>query len=174
VVVWPGGGGDPTTYLNGWTYFPEYGAYDGSGNLFFDADQNTSPSALLLKELPSAGKEIQNVSVDKGLPAQAGGMEWLGGHAFAMAAGGNLTYRLLISGSVATVRGTTRLRGLRYSSSTSIADGTIVETRNPKAVGIWSYPKGGRVVHEITGLGIAKYLGGLTVSVAPSDTRTRH
>lgn len=173
VAVFKAGSGTPSVYDTGIS--PNYCGYDAVGNLFVDGLANGAPG---LAELPSGGASFFQLSISQsvGFPGQ---LQWDGSYITYESGGANnknTISQLAISGSVATVVGTTPVAGIRRRALQSwIYNGTIVipyGNHGPyaKNVGVWRYPGGGKpekIVYNFPGFP-KRTIGffGATVSVA--------
>ena len=152
IAVFPKGSDTPTLYqsnaADGFAC-----AYDEHGNLFASGFNNDQSS---LTELPSGGSAFHPVSMpDVGFPGQ---IQWTAqdlayetvgkGHTF--------VYRLSITGSTAAVVGKTHIVGPLWSFYSWIYNHKIIVPfaghgkyhSRAQNVGVWSFPKGGRVIKE--------------------------
>jgi hypothetical protein len=164
LAIFPSATGEPTTYE---APTVAYCGYDGTGNLFISADKKVI-------ELAKGSFDFQIFSI-VGKVGNEGQIQWDGRYmTFESRTKGSIKLlRLQISGSTATVVGTTRLKSIRGNASQSWLYGNKVlvpygnggqfETK----VGVWNYPKGGKVQTRYRHFGPVSFHG-VTVSVAPS------
>ncbi|MBV9717808.1 MAG: hypothetical protein JOZ77_00695 [Candidatus Eremiobacteraeota bacterium] len=173
VAIFTPSSGAPAIYNS--TLEANYCGYDDAGNLFVDGSNGQAPG---LAELPKGGQTFLKLSISQSVGV-AGQVQWDGSHITYESGGrsnNNKISQLQISGSMATVVGTTSLQGIRRNALQSwIYEGTVVVpygNHGPyaKNVGIWQYPNGGRPTRRITKFGnfSKKTIGffGATVSVA--------
>lgn len=168
VAVYANEGGAPAIYSSG--IDSAYCGYDNAGNLFVSGYRKKRAG---LSEL--VGDHFVSLSIS-GRLGEPGQVQWDGSY---------LTYenrapkaasisRLTLSGSLATVVGTTRLDGkMKGPLQSWIYDGRILvpysDGLRTKKIGLWSYPRGGKAISVITFRKRASYrFQGVTVSVAPS------
>jgi hypothetical protein len=147
VAVFEDAKGSPTTYTYSDGTTNTFCGYDNEGNLFVDT---FSKSELL--ELPKGGSGLISLELSglSGFPWQ---VQWDGGHiAIEDHDKPGSIYRIAISGSSATVVGTTRIEGITGEARASwIQDDHIVIPFNLHvgkghySIGIWKYPAGGTV-----------------------------
>jgi hypothetical protein len=164
VAIFQKGSGEPKflTDPSITSYF--YCTYDAHGNLFVVGDSQSTPFALA--ELPYGSQTFTNISVSKPVPS-FGEIHW-DRHYLALAA--NLTrviYRLSVSGSTATVIGTTALRRIEQPRrSFALQDDTVVTptTHNDRRLGFWKYPSGKLVKTVGPFFHRGNFLGALTIS----------
>ncbi len=150
-----------------------YCAYDNSGNLFVDG---YASSQFGLAELPAGGNALQNITVDQNIQF-AGQIQWDGQYIAVTTTIHPAIEQVQVTGSTATVVGTTELYGVgpRSTQSWIYRDKIIVPTGNSRArstnILFWKYPAGGYPVRTITGFigkGHAEVTG-VTVSVPPKS-----
>jgi len=123
-----------------------FGAYDNKGNLFIDGyDQNSNSGVLAV--LPSGGKTLKNVTLDKRLDFP-GGVQWDGKYVAIADAYESAIYRVQISGSAGSVVGTTPLEASSDIYQFAIANREVAvandEVSDVGDVMLWKYPAGGR------------------------------
>jgi len=141
--------------------------YDDTGNLF--ADGQNAANQPRLAELPNGAATLKNLTLERSFDAQ-GSVQWDGRHIVIMGdRPPNRIYRLAISGSQATIVGSTTLSDASmYEQVFWIHAGTLTLTYIPKrarypAIGFWRYPDGGeptRTMRDLPGV------YGVTISVA--------
>jgi len=175
VAVFAGGQGQATLY--GANVSPAYCSYDDSGNLFVNGFDNGQTVGL--SELPAGGSDFSRLSIPQqvGYPGQ---IQWDGDYLtwFSSDAGPRMVSRLAISGSQATIVGTTQLQGItRFANQSWIYGNQIIVPysnrgrRSIKTIGFWRYPKGGMETKRIRDFPKEKgglRFQGLAVSVRPS------
>jgi hypothetical protein len=133
--------------------FGNYCGYDGNGNLFVDADN----PHFLLHELPRGSNTFRNIEVGQ-FVNNAGQVQWDGTYITVQdqSPPGSI-YRLSISGSSATLVGTTKFKRVaRLYSQSWIWNGRIaVPLRRLHSklweIGVWKYPAGGVAIQTIAG-----------------------
>ncbi len=158
VIVFAGAKGSPSkfTALNLIEYF--FVGYDNSGNLFVDG-VNAS-SKVVLAELPKGKSAFKPIAMNAtlGFP---GGLEWDGEF---LAVGDQLTntiYQFKVSGSKATMQGSTTLNGAVDVFQFFLTGGSPNHPQATAVIGAdfgadaitqWQYAAGGSPVKSITGL----------------------
>lgn len=162
LAIFPNGSGTPTRYAAPDAYTC---GYDIQGNLFL-----AGGSGSQIAELVAGSSTFQIINIEKniGNPLQ---VQWDGQYvALERENFPGAIYRLKISGSGASVVGTTKFREtLVWTNPSWIAGGAVVfpfsthRDQSPDEIGIWQYPHGGKATATIKDLG-----GGVTVSVVPS------
>ncbi|HEX4014601.1 MAG TPA: hypothetical protein VHX17_12060 [Candidatus Cybelea sp.] len=142
--------------------------FDDRGNLFVDGPRTTSGSGFVLAELPKGAKALKRLELDKHIE-QPGTVAWDGTRVTvgAIDAAGSALYRLTISGTHATVVGTTPLGGEKTIGQSAIYASHVIAPYAVKGeyrdrVGVWSYPAGGK------GTSILQRSGALFYGVAIS------
>ena len=175
VAIFQNEQGTPSLYSSG--VEANYCGYDNEGNLFVDG----FGGPFQLAGLPKGASQFMHISTQ--YLGVTGQIQWDGKYmAFQQQDGPNI-YRLSISGSEATIASTVTLKGIKHRQYQSwIYNGTFVAPFNthgerPTAVGLWKYPKGGRIVASSRHQGSyghrETWIWGATVSVAPSKSHTR-
>ncbi len=146
-------------------------AYDRSGNLFVGGLRS---GGAALAELPKGSSSFTLLTINAKYIEGAGQVEWYGKYLSYMSAfgGAPYIYRFKIAGTVANLVGTTRLSNPKFLWYPWIYQGKILapwHERGPDAnsLGVWDYPRGGKVIRKITGFGRAG-LESITVSVGSS------
>jgi hypothetical protein len=179
VAIFQNEQGTPTSYVTHVEGY--YCGYDDNGNLFVNG-LNSGSAAL--SELPKGGSNFSVLTIDKSVGAP-GQVQWDGKYVTyesVLPEPGKI-FQLAISGSIATVVGTTKLGSVPHRIFQSwIYNGTVLVPFNirgtrPNVVGLWDYPRGGKVAHTIRKFDSYKKrtisFQGVTVSVAPSEVSTR-
>ena len=148
IAVFARGRGTPNLYASGLQSFSC--AYDGSGNLFIGG---YSGQQTALAELPSGGTTFTTISIGNGSVPVPGQVQWHGGYITFESIGRKQTiiYRLVISGSTATIIGKTRVIGPTRAYYSWIYGSRILipySTHGPDAqrLGVWQYPQGGKAL----------------------------
>ncbi|HEX3456416.1 MAG TPA: hypothetical protein VHR97_00530 [Candidatus Baltobacteraceae bacterium] len=174
LAVFANESGSPTMYSTGLS--TGYCGYDNAGNLFVSGYNG---GAGAIAELPY-GQQAFNILSVSGTLGSPGQMQWDGSH---------MTYenrtrgvadisvsQLSISGSVASVIGTTSLNGgnIRYAWQSWIYKGNLLlpygrKDEKVNKLGLWRYPNGGnpKRAFKLADSGNWSFYG-VTVSVAPS------
>ena len=159
VLVYPSGSKSPTEYANPKQYYYNFGGYDNSGNLFFDGRER---GAFVLSELSAGAKSAKTVTVTGGEVYFPGMVQWetsssklLVGDQDCGGVDAACVYQLTISGSGATITGSTKLENGEGGPVCDLVQG--VET-NGEILGsdfefcgytastteAWPYPAGGK------------------------------
>ncbi len=172
IAIFPQAQGTPALYLSGAE--ASYCGYDNVGDLFVDGQTPYSQPALA--ELPNSASAFLELSITYKV-GSAGQVQW---------DGSNMTWestdkhdsklsRLSITGSIATVVGTTMLKGIKNRAAVSwlYANSVIVpyatDGPNAKKVGVWNYPNGGKHIASFKKFGGKEaILQAVTLSPAPS------
>jgi hypothetical protein len=154
--------GTPTIIGDSSFFYMYFCGFDATGNLFVDGYTSYGGS-FILAVLPAGSGTFTNLSLNQTIEVP-GGIMWDGQH-MTLADSGlspSVIYRFTVSGSTATVVGSTTLSGsdvVQYW-----INGAKIVGPQPKtsSVGIWDYPAGGEAVRSVAnGLHTP---GGLTVS----------
>jgi len=158
------GTGTPLTNSNQYEYF--FPAYDKSGNLYVDGFSNSF--FWILSECPSGSTSCHSLSVSGASPFFPGGLNWDRVNSQLVIGdqecGGNLSscqYAATISGSTATITGTTNLpnydgtacdvdQGALAPFSKYFAGGCITFGTSISTVDRWAYPAGGTPTNNYT------------------------
>jgi hypothetical protein len=150
IAVFPNEQGKPALYDTG--IDSTYCGYDDSGNLFVNGYGNGG--AYTIAELPAGLSTLSTYRLDNsvGTPGQ---VQWDGKYITYESLDTPIISRLKISGSKATIVGTVTLKDIRHTQLQSwIYDGNILVPYNAigsrqNDVGVWKYPKGGKIVKSI-------------------------
>lgn len=174
IAIYANGSGTPTTYNPpNQTGLPGC-AYDDAGNLFCNAF-STGGQSFALFELPRGSTTLTSIAITNS-SLLAGAMQWDGKYlAFANGSHGTIE-QLAVSGSTATLAGTTALDSTGWvwqfwipgvpPKSKAQATRLIAPTvTSNDYVGYWNYPAGGSATKTITGLSEPD---GATLSVVKS------
>ncbi|MGB8909422.1 MAG: hypothetical protein WCC84_11805, partial [Candidatus Cybelea sp.] len=180
VAVYQHAAGNPTIYNSSDAF--KFCGYDNHGNLYLTARSDHYGNQAQLVRLSSGSNEFDQIQL--GTKLYAGirlwpSVQWDGKHMTVSSnPNGNpiSIYRLRISGSSATVIGTTEVSSAKnnYSGQTWIRGDTIIGTGNTKrayeSAFFWRYPTGGVARREIKQVGNVRNpeASGVTVSVARS------
>jgi hypothetical protein len=159
---------DATTYSIASMKTGYFCAYDASGNLFVDGKSKSGAFALAV--LPRKAAALQNVTVDQSISAP-GNVQWDSKYLAVGDAGvaPTVVYQFSISGSTATLIGSTPLDGTTSVRQFWIDGKRLIGPDYDAPVGFWNYPAGGsptKTLSKVHGYGAA-------VSVAPSAPPTR-
>jgi hypothetical protein len=178
VAIYAGAQGNPTMYYPQQSIQFIFCGYNDKGTLYLTAYTQSSTLPQLIR-LASGSSSFELISVNEKIYDGFGfkpSVQWDGKHITVSSAkdprsGPVSVYHLRISGSDATVIGTTQLKNRRnhHTGQSWIQGSTIVgiDYKGGSDVSIWSYPKGGKPSHTITKVG-GRGLWGVTVSVASS------
>lgn len=178
VSIFPQGSTKATSYST--LIDAHYCTYDSSGNLFVDGFAGQNPG---LSELAKGSSAFAKLTIDSKV-GQPGQLQWYGKYLTYEDVQGNqnnqrkgIISRLSISGSVATIVGQTTLKKVpNVLTQSSIYNGSLIAPYsvtgpNPKNLGIWKYPRGGKPSKRITKFGDFDKtdfdFAGVTISVAP-------
>jgi hypothetical protein len=181
VAIYQRAKGNPTMY-----YSSEFGfyhcGYDDKGNLYLSGTNRHYGNQAELFRLASGSSEFEQINLNEKLYAYNlwPAVQWDGKH---MTISSNpdrrplLIYRLHISGSSATVVGTTEVSSSKnyYQGQTWIQGRTIIGTGYAKRAYVtaflWRYPAGGGTPRQVKKVGNLRgpEVSGVTVSVARSQ-----
>jgi hypothetical protein len=149
--------------------------YDDKANLYLSAEDAYHASDLLLR-LPKGSNRFESISLNTNLYGEPS-LQWRGTYLVASSSRQNqpmLVYRLRISGSTATVVGTSELESRRndYNGQIWIQASTVIGfgvfKRGYQNAYFWPYPSGGRPQLALRKVAHTKQqLWGVTVSMAP-------
>ncbi len=151
VAVFANEQGTPTLYGTGLD--SKYCGFDNKSNLFVNGYGDGL--AYTIAELPAGSSTFSTYQLPNsvGTPGQ---VQWDGQYITYQSEGvPSIISRLSIAGSKATVVSTVVLKNIRHRQLQSwIYDGTIIVPFNDRGsrqniVGIWKYPKGGKIVKSI-------------------------
>lgn len=151
VAIFSNEQGKPSVYRTG--IQSSYCGYDDKSNLFVDGRSNSL--GYVIAEMPTGSRSFTVYGLDKSVGAP-GQVQWDGKYityqSFTTPA---IISRLSISGSAASVVGTVTLKNIRHRVLQSwLYDGSIIVPFNDRGsrqniVGVWKYPKGGRLLKSI-------------------------
>ena len=159
VLIYPNGSGTPTQYTANLTsVWPP--AYDSRGNLFAEGD-NTSSGFPALDELPAGSTTFTQITLPFTI-IFPGDVAWDGQYLAVGDQGANTIYEVSVSGSTASLQGTTVLGGAtdvfqffipKFGSGSVDPQGDRVVGADYglSAVDKWLYPLGGVATKTITG-----------------------
>jgi hypothetical protein len=155
--------GKPKTYDDPYLSDTPYCGYDNRGNLFCDG-QGISQN-FGFSELAKGAKSFSDITVNEAITT-AGTVQWDGSSitVFQGGSGSGIIYRLKVSGSTATVVGTTMLKDAAGGGGSWIIGHQVIVAEQPRAaVQLYRYPRGGNFFKS-KAIYQATYA---TVSVAP-------
>jgi hypothetical protein len=159
VAVFPNSSGNPTFYESNLTAF--WCGYDDQGNLFVDGVGQGGASALA--ELAKNATSFETLSITPHIEGAFLRIQWDGSH-LTVEAQSNYKRgthhavsinRLSVSGSTATVVGTTQIKTIRKTAALSWIDGGRVLVPYGNAgrynpdIGYWKYTAGGSPVKQV-------------------------
>ena len=159
VAVFPNGSGNPTLYESTLNAF--WCGYDGQGNLFVDGIGQGGAAGLA--ELAKNATSFETLSISPHIQGVFLRVQWDGSYLTVQAQSNYKRgthhvvsiNRLSISGSAATVVGTTQIKTIRKTAALSWIDGDRVLVPygdagryNPN-VGYWKYTAGGSPVKQV-------------------------
>ncbi|MGB8908320.1 MAG: hypothetical protein WCC84_06195 [Candidatus Cybelea sp.] len=143
MIVYADAKGTPTAYSVANFEYVWGCAYDASGNLF--ASGEVYGSGTHVARLPAGGSQFRDLRLSKSLEDTASGLKWDGNY-LDLGIGVEI-YRLLISGSKATVKNTVTLLDAdsEWGFNFFVDGATVVSHVEPQlgAVGLWNFPSGG-------------------------------
>ena len=166
VDVFANAQGSPKTYFKSGVFL-SYCGYDDKGNLFADG----ASSGFALLELPSGGSSLEPISVSQSI-STAGAVQWDGSNLAIEDISHPAIYRFSVSGSTATLAGTTTLKNAGSFVAQSWIQGKNVivpfggASYSAEYVGFWKYPKGGDAKKVLKKHLDATAISGVTVSTA--------
>jgi hypothetical protein len=175
VAVYPNAQGPPTVYTAEPYAFPMFCGYDKAGNLFVDGfvQRKRGPPPFWFGELPKGGSSVRNVTLNQKI-YHPGQVQWDGNYVTITDQRGPKVYRVQVSGSTATVVGTTLFSGTAGDKvqQSWIEGNTIIfpfinSQLHTNNVGFWNYPAGGYATKSFQTQGYGRNFG-VTVSVASS------
>ncbi len=177
LAVYAGARGKPTMYYDQDAEVGDFlfCGYDASGTLYLSALDEYGPTQSLLLRLRKGSSAFEIINLSTKLFGLAS-VQWDGKHVTASSfpesgRGKLLVYRLRISGTSATVIGTTALSSMKnkYRGQTWIQSNMIIGIDSPnrdyESISFWRYPKGGNPRQKIKK--ISSELWGVTISLAP-------
>jgi hypothetical protein len=185
VAIYAGAQGRPTMYRDPDLSTFWYCGYDDQGNLYLSVSQDAGREAQLVR-LATGSSSFEPISLNQVLyTGQLGflfvpSVQWDGEHITVSSASKSAddgytgvisVYRLSISGSAATIIGTTKLesekdiqRGESWIQGKNIIG---IDQYHGDNVSSWPYPSGGLSPHTIARIKNAVFGFGVTVSIAP-------
>jgi hypothetical protein len=158
VAIYANAQGKPTFYK---TYNSAWCAYDNAGDLFVVSTGGS------LAELPAGSQSFKNIS----LSVSGQGIQWDGQYLALVNPSSDVVYRITVSGSSGSVVDTVKFSGLIRSLGYDFAlDGSSIlmpfalKEGNFAKIGVWKYPRGGKLGKTIHPAGTRDYYS-LTLSV---------
>jgi hypothetical protein len=152
VAIYADAKGTPTLYSDPDLYLVFSLGYDNKGNLFVDGETATAGGSFALAELPKGSGTFTNLTLNQ-LINTPGAVQWDGKYITVGDATAGRIYRVSVSGSSATVAGSTTLGSSDGIFQSFIDRGTIVGPNAYSASAmLWSYPAGGSPTKTLTGL----------------------
>jgi len=171
LAVFPHASGTPTTFTDPSFQSMNYAGYDDAGNLYVDGD--AYGGGFVFAELPRNGSALVDISVT-GSFRGSGAVQWDGHYmtvqtiSSGRGEGRAIIYQLQITGSTASVVGTTTLLSNKNRSNGGqfwIQGGRVIgPDKSGNSVGLWRYPSGGKGTKSVKSFEEA---WGVTVSRAP-------
>jgi hypothetical protein len=157
LAVYTDAKGSPQLYSDPTLYFILYVGYDNAGDAFVDA-QAPGTGAFVFAELPKGGSTLGNVGTG-GISGLGAGVAWDGKYiTVGIGRPTSTIYQLKVSGSAATIVGTTTISGNpglgKYQVAKRRNGGDIVidpEIGGTHDVGFFKYPSGSGPLKAITG-----------------------
>ncbi|HYL26556.1 MAG TPA: hypothetical protein VEW74_01910 [Candidatus Nitrosotalea sp.] len=173
LAIYTGAQGYPQMYYDSSPEFPNFGfcGYDNQGNLYLSTTDASNPGTGALLHFTGGSNPLSAVSVNApiygALSVQWDGTYMTIGSAADKAGHGPISvYRLTISGSSATVVGTTVLIGMKKAAQSWILGQNIVGANGVKKtardISFWHYPAGGTHHQFIKNVGSSLF--GVTIS----------
>jgi hypothetical protein len=167
IAIFPNAQSSPNIYRDPNISTYVYCAYDGKGNLFVDGSKG---SKGVLAELPKDSATFTDLTVNH---RYYGGsvVSWDGSYVTLADPIQRVILRLEISGSTATVVGTTKLGDWRngaFREVSFLSNSLITQPTRHGDTGIWRYPAGGKPTRVFRTFAKGTQVYGVTVSVAPN------
>lgn len=172
VAIFSSGSGNPTLLSSSLNVGPC--GYDDQGNLFVAGTEPTS--AYTLDELPANGNTFRTLSITPAIQRNFGRVQWDGSYltveswTYTKKPRSVFVSRLAISGSVATVVGTTAIKGIKQTAFLSWIENNRVlvpygnASKGTPNIGYWKYSEGGRPRQTLKAPAGKVNLNALTVS----------
>ncbi len=150
VAIYADAQGTPTLYSDSNLYLVFSVGYDDKGNLFADGETSDGGS-FAFAELPRGSSTFVNITLNQTINTP-GAVQWDGKHITVGDAKAGVIYQIKVSGSSATVVGSTTLGSSDGVFQSFIDNGTIIgpNVYNANAM-FWSYPAGGSPTKTLTG-----------------------
>jgi hypothetical protein len=167
IAIFSNARGGPNIYRDPNISTYVYCAYDGQGDLFVDGVKG---SKGVLAELPKGSASFIDLTVNH---RYYGGsvVSWDGSYVTLADPLQRVILRLEVSGSTATVVGTTNLKDWRQGAFKEVwllGDALITQPGRHADAGVWRYPAGGRPKRVFRTFEKGTGVDGVTVSVAPN------
>jgi hypothetical protein len=168
IMIFKNASGGGTEYTNSDIYEYFFVGYDDSGNLFFDGTDSTR-STSYFAELPSGSGTTKTISLSNGTLHFAGLVQWYKiGKYIALGdqmCGGTTSaciYWVTVSGSTATISGTTNLTNYKGGQVCDLTQGVLAADREKYVAGAdyetcgyttnttdrWAYEAGGQPTND--------------------------
>jgi hypothetical protein len=146
VVIFKNASGSGTVYNTPLTeeYFD---GYDPSGNLFADG---FGPSGFELVELPKGSSTFKTVTISNSV-SFPGSVQWDGTYLTVFDQEGDVTYQYTVSGTTATLKGTTSYSGVGDCAQTWIVKGLLYCGDAELGGEVFKYPAGGSAIATFSG-----------------------
>jgi len=125
-----------------------FDGYDNKGNLFFDGF--TRGSAFQLDELPKGTTKIHTITTSNTVQFP-GSVQWDGTYLTVTDQTADAMYRYTVSGTKATLKGTTKLKGSGDCAQTWIATGVVFCGDADAGGEVYKYPAGGSPIAVFSG-----------------------
>jgi hypothetical protein len=163
VVIYPNAKGSPQgPYYDSVIYYMYFCGFDGAGNLFLDGE--SYGGGFRLAELVNGSTSFTDVTLNKDI-GQPGGVQWDGSHVALGDQQAGIIYQLQITGSSATVVGSTPLNDSKDVVQFWIDGKTVVGPDAVKSdIRYWSYPSGGSPNRTIRDRGLDQPIGAVVSS----------
>ena len=161
VAIYTNATGKPKAYAIQSEYFYYFDAYDSSGNLYVSG-RGPHGGTFALSMLPSGGTALQAMTVSGGTIYFPGTVAWVGsslvlGDQACNDANTSCLYEASVSGTTATITGTTRLTDScdvveAWVSSSVVAAGNYNYCGSSSNVDLWAFPAGGAPSKSVSGV----------------------
>lgn len=165
IAVFPNAQGRPNIYRDPNISIYVYCAYDGRGNLFVDGIKGSN---RVLAELPKGSVTFTDLTLKRRYYGSSV-VSWDGRHVTLADPIQRVVLRLKISGSIATVVGTTHLHDWRagaFKEVSIIGNALITQPDGRADAGVWQYPAGGEPATVFRTFAKGTQVYGVTLSVA--------
>jgi hypothetical protein len=168
VAIYKDAKGAPVTFTDSGFSHMRYGGYDNKGNLFVDG-ASAGSTYFGFAELPAGSSNFTNISITDITQGDAGSVQWDGTYITVESVIRRAyIYRLSVSGSNASIAGTTTLTSNRdrYNGGEFwiLGQKVIGPDNAGETIAFWKYPTGGRGTKTIKSP--AREAWGVTVSLA--------
>jgi hypothetical protein len=164
VAIYQNATGTPITYATPSISAYWWCAYDDEGNLFVDGINGSH--AQPMAELPKGASSFENVMLSAAITPSS--LQWLDGNLIvaddASISGPELLYRVKFSGTKGKVTGSTTLESRHEMNSWGgefvVSGAHVAGPSYPRRdFSVWSYPKGGKALHDATRRGVNEFYG---------------